>query len=66
MRKIVIAKALVLAIFGLYLAVAMISSSQPMPELQLNRALANSRVLPKPESSKAPNSVPHRHLARQS
>jgi len=66
MRKIVIAKALVLAIFGLYLAVAMISSSQPIPELQLNRALANSRVLSKPDSSKVPNSVPHRPLARES
>jgi hypothetical protein len=66
MRKIVIAKALVVAIFGLYLAVGMMSSSQPTPELQLNRALANSRVLSKPESSKAPNSVPHRPLARQS
>ena len=66
MRKIVIAKALVLAIFGLYLAVAMISSSQPMPELQVSRAAANSRVLSKPESSKIPNSVPRRPLARQS
>jgi hypothetical protein len=66
MRKIVIAKALVLAIFGLYLAVAMISSSQPIPELQLNRALANSRVLSKPDSSKVPNSVPQRPLARES
>jgi hypothetical protein len=45
MRKIVIAEALVLAIFGLYLAAAMIGSSQPIRELQLNRALAQSRLL---------------------
>jgi hypothetical protein len=45
MREIVIAKALVLAIFGLYLAAALIGSSQPIPEQQLNRALASSRVL---------------------
>jgi hypothetical protein len=45
MRKIVVAKALVLAIFGLYLAAAMIGSSQPFPELQLNGALAHSRLI---------------------
>jgi hypothetical protein len=45
MRKIVIAKALVLAIFGLYLAAALIGSSQPIPDLQLNSTLASSRAL---------------------
>jgi hypothetical protein len=45
MRKIVIAEAPVLSIFGLYLAAAMTSSSQLAPELQLNPALASSRIL---------------------
>jgi hypothetical protein len=36
MRKIVIAEALVLAILGLYLAAAIIGSSQLISELQLN------------------------------
>jgi hypothetical protein len=45
MRKIVIAEALVLAIFSLYLAAAMIGASQPIRELQLNRAFAQSRLL---------------------
>jgi hypothetical protein len=45
MRKIVIAEALVLSIFGLYLAAAMTSSFQLAPALQLNPALASSRVL---------------------
>jgi hypothetical protein len=45
MRKIVVAKALVLAIFGLYLAAAMTGSSQPFHELQLNGALAHSRLI---------------------
>lgn len=45
MRKIVIAEALVLSIFGLYLAAAMTSSSRLGPELQPTQALASSRVI---------------------